>query len=727
MDKFVEKINLLTPTFVLVVSTLINHVCKENKQLTTNDFLLILSPTIPTILPIFVGIFTQACTDLHSILFANEFFSKILPIVTSIISVIPMPTNLLKSKPNNLISNNENDDVVNISLIADVVFMQSFVNYILDKKNDVKFSIEENNLKLKIENTQNITETQIWNNISMKYEQLDILAGNIEFKFNRNGEDMILVGFSKYDAAKNSEEKCKIFKTLADFIDNANVKKYLNDSVALNNDGIKSYKFSPTGTYIEHGIINLLKKYCPNLDEKTVAYELVILDKYNANSGYSSGCSGHIFAKVRNYATTSQKFKIFNYEFPYTSGLSTSTSYGQTLYDNTQTALYTPEQGTDLTDFLRQYYTQLSSKSISVTDNGTTTIDFKVKKIATGSMHTEFMKFVKKIQSIGTVITEGKKIKIFNVKVERKEAIKTTENPEYAAYLEKKETISKMEKSEQTNFIISDFFRCGVPQKEFIEKVWEPIVVTTQINEKYKSLHTTYLREKDTKNLVNILNNFKNNQKLFLEYGLPNKLGILLYGEPGTGKTTAIHAVASYLQKDIYYVNLSTIESNEELQLVFDQVNLKSANGGIIVFEDVDAMTTIVHDRSQVTVNNSKLTLEYFLNLLQGSLTRDGTIFIATTNHIEKLDPAFCRVGRFDVKIEMKKCDHYQIRTIYNKFVKKNIEEHVLESIEVGKWTPADIIFHLINYIDSDEECNEILKPFLFHEQMNCTYGNKCF
>jgi SpoVK/Ycf46/Vps4 family AAA+-type ATPase len=157
------------------------------------------------------------------------------------------------------------------------------------------------------------------------------------------------------------------------------------------------------------------------------------------------------------------------------------------------------------------------------------------------------------------------------------------------------------------------------------------------------------------------------------------------------------------------------IKHNADLQMIFDHVNLQFLGGGIIVFEDIDAMTTLVHNRSvnNFENENSLLTLEYFLNLLQGSLTRDGSIFIATTNHIEILDPAFYRVGRFDVKIHMKKADHFQIKNIYEKFVHRQIKPEILSQIKENTFTPAEIIFHLINYIDSDLDDLEIMSTFI--------------
>ena len=109
-----------------------------------------------------------------------------------------------------------------------------------------------------------------------------------------------------------------------------------------------------------------------------------------------------------------------------------------------------------------------------------------------------------------------------------------------------------------------------------------------------------------------------------------------MYGEPGTGKSSTIQAIATYLEKDIYYVSLSNVETNEELLMIFDYVNSETVGNAIIVFEDIDAMTHVVHKRNNIDSENkgmtisetstNKLTLEYFLNILQCSSTDNTTI-----------------------------------------------------------------------------------------------------
>jgi hypothetical protein len=135
----------------------------------------------------------------------------------------------------------------------------------------------------------------------------------------------------------------------------------------------------------------------------------------------------------------------------------------------------------------------------------------------------------------------------------------------------------------------------------------------------------------------------------------------------------------SYLQKDIYYVNLKEVETNGDIQMIYDYVSKNVSNGGIIVYEDIDCMSDIVLKRTEdvkemsvndmVEVEDDRLNLSYFLNLLQGCLTPDGSINILATNFKDKLDPAIFRSGRMDLVLELKPCSRYQIRNIFRKMM----------------------------------------------------------
>jgi chaperone BCS1 len=179
--------------------------------------------------------------------------------------------------------------------------------------------------------------------------------------------------------------------------------------------------------------------------------------------------------------------------------------------------------------------------------------------------------------------------------------------------------------------------------------------------------------------------------------GIPNKLCLLLHGEPGTGKTTTIITTASYFGRDIFYVSLKNI-SNNDLKMIFDYVNEKHSNQGIIVLNNLD----------------SGLTLDFFLNVLDGTLTSNNSIVIMTTNHLDKINPVIYRAGRVDSLIEMKKSDHTQIKKMFKRFISRDIDDKILSQIEEFKYEPAKIIFRLKEFIkNTDTTDEEIMCPFI--------------
>ena len=266
---------------------------------------------------------------------------------------------------------------------------------------------------------------------------------------------------------------------------------------------------------------------------------------------------------------------------------------------------------------------------------------------------------------------------------------------------------------------------------EFIyEDKRECTLEVQELNKSFKAFNTLYLQKQDQSRLLTCLNNFKHHKKLLQDLGFPHKLGVLLHGEPGTGKSATILAIASYLQKDLYYVDLKTIKCNSDLKKVVDHILTINLQGGIIVFEDIDANTSIVHSRDKTVEASttsvcgdaeSELTLDFFLNILQGTLTRDDMVFIITTNYVERLDAALIRDGRIDVNIEMKLCNEYQLELMWKTIFKREVSRAVLSKFKPLTYTPASILsrcaqFLTVNAVDEPDKFEamdyEILQPF---------------
>jgi AAA+ superfamily predicted ATPase len=265
----------------------------------------------------------------------------------------------------------------------------------------------------------------------------------------------------------------------------------------------------------------------------------------------------------------------------------------------------------------------------------------------------------------------------------------------------------------------------------------EKLVITTTklgideqtINQTCRQMQSLSLKSKDKKKLMCALDDYLEDGPTLKAWGIKNKLNILLHGEPGTGKSSTIEAIATYLNKPIYYVDMKEARTNNDLKLIFDHVNSVAVGGGIIVMEDIDAMTECVHKRisicqeelsadnttvSSIMSDTNTLTLEFFLNILDGVLTADKSIFITTTNHIDKLDPAFYRAGRFNLKIELGLCNHDQMNYIYKNMRGAEIPVDILCQIPENKFKPAEFIFHIKDYArDFTLSDAEILEPFM--------------
>ena len=70
----------------------------------------------------------------------------------------------------------------------------------------------------------------------------------------------------------------------------------------------------------------------------------------------------------------------------------------------------------------------------------------------------------------------------------------------------------------------------------------------------------------------------------------------------------------------------------------------------VVVLEDIDALFNVHREKSET----SALSFSGFLNALDGLGAPEDVVFMMTTNHPDRLDPAVLRPGRVDVKCEFK-------------------------------------------------------------------------
>ena len=347
-----------------------------------------------------------------------------------------------------------------------------------------------------------------------------------------------------------------------------------------------------------------------------------------------------------------------------------------------------------------------------------------------GAAADAWRKFVHDVMASGAGAGSGSEdaaapVKVFLAKIADVDVATTAPNPAHKEWEQKLKAVRETPAlASATQEALLRSVIEAMPPKELVSHAASRVVRVDPVNETSKCMATLYLRRDDEVALLASLDLYKSNRALMARLGLPHKLGVLLHGPPGTGKSSAIAAIATYLRKDIYYIHLGSVRTNEELRLLFDHITRNCTNqGGVIVMEDVDAMTPVVHRRDggaapppppAVADADAPLTLDYFLNLLQGTLTMDGTVFLTTTNHLEIIDPAFYREGRFDSVMRLGECDRYQVRAAFAQFFSREPDPALLSRVREGAFTPAAIVARFARFVCvADADDATVLAPFL--------------
>ncbi|XP_022896008.1 AAA-ATPase At3g50940-like [Olea europaea var. sylvestris] len=235
------------------------------------------------------------------------------------------------------------------------------------------------------------------------------------------------------------------------------------------------------------------------------------------------------------------------------------------------------------------------------------------------------------------------------------------------------------------------------------------------VNLDHPATFETLAMDTEIKNMViDDLERFVNRKEFYRKVGKAWKRGYLLFGPPGTGKSSLIAAMANYLNFDVYDLELTDIRGNSELRRLI----ISTANRSILVVEDIDASIDL-SERGQAAPprplpmypspynQGTKVTLSGLLNFIDGlwSSCGDERIIVFTTNHKDKLDPALLRPGRMDVHIHMSYCTPCGFKMLVSTYL--GITEHPLimeveQMIGTTKVTPAEVGEQLLKSDDPE-------------------------
>ena len=198
----------------------------------------------------------------------------------------------------------------------------------------------------------------------------------------------------------------------------------------------------------------------------------------------------------------------------------------------------------------------------------------------------------------------------------------------------------------------------------------------------------------DIKFIVELIKNPKIGKKI----GAKTPKGILMTGDPGTGKTLIAKAIAG--EAGVPFISMSGSDFKElyvglGAKRVRDMFKIARDNAPCIIF--IDEIDAIGAKRSGIQSNSEdNQTINALLKEMDGFSGREGIFILAATNHPDKLDSALKRAGRFDRQIAVNPPRDWKVRKqLLDYYLEKYTVNETVDTENLAKqlsgFTGADI------------------------------------
>ena len=178
--------------------------------------------------------------------------------------------------------------------------------------------------------------------------------------------------------------------------------------------------------------------------------------------------------------------------------------------------------------------------------------------------------------------------------------------------------------------------------------------------------------------VISDVKGFLDSAKWYYDRGIPYRRGYLLYGPPGSGKSSFIRALAGELDYNIAMLNLS------ERGLTDDRLNHLLTiipRRTLVLLEDADA--AFGNRRTQTDEDGyrgANVTFSGLLNALDGVASAEERIVFLTTNYVDRLDSALIRPGRVDMAVRLGEATRWQMAKLWDRFYGEFDEQGIFKA-----------------------------------------------
>ena len=174
--------------------------------------------------------------------------------------------------------------------------------------------------------------------------------------------------------------------------------------------------------------------------------------------------------------------------------------------------------------------------------------------------------------------------------------------------------------------------------------------------------------------ILSDIDNFWNMKDQYEKYKFIHKRGILMFGEPGCGKSGIIQMVSkNIIERGGIVINIKDEDDVERFSSFIPSFReIEPSRPLVVLLEDIDSIA------GEHSYSVGKL-----LNILDGVKQIENVVYIATTNYPEKLQERITnRPSRFDrrYKVEL---PNSEIRKC---FIENKLNEEDLSKIDIEEW-----------------------------------------